>query len=285
MAWTTLAIGVCVGLLLGAPLTWLLATRLSRRARAAERRARDAQRLAEIGAMTGGLAHEIKNPLSSIGLNAQLLGEAIADLPVDEDDRARLTRRIGALRREVDRLRDILADFLRFAGALRLERRDADVREIVEELADFFAPQAEQSGVRVRVDLAPAPLVASVDAPHLKQALLNLMLNATQAMTETKSGAPAPTVAPRELILRAEPGRAEADRVCRIHVIDTGPGVAPDKLEKIFTPYFTTKSGGSGLGLPIARRIVEEHAGSIDVHTEPGRGTDFVITLPLSGAE
>ncbi|TVQ64236.1 MAG: two-component sensor histidine kinase [Phycisphaerales bacterium] len=283
MAWTTLAIGICVGLLLGAPLTWLLATRLARRARAAERRARDAQRLAEIGAMTGGLAHEIKNPLSSIGLNAQLLGEAIAELPVDDDDRTRLARRIGALRREVDRLRDILADFLRFAGALRLERREADVRGVVEEIADFFAPQAEQAGVRVRVDLAAEPLIASVDAPHLKQALLNLMLNAMQAMTDAKTGAP--PVAPRELMLRVEPGRDEPDRVCRVHVIDTGPGIPADKADKVFTPYFTTKSGGSGLGLPIARRIVEEHGGRIDVHSEPGRGTDFAITLPLASPE
>ena len=113
--------GLGVGLLLGAGVGVVASRVIVRRAvgrvRVAERRARTAERLAEIGSMTGGLAHEIKNPLSTIGLNAQLLGEAIADLPIEHSDRERLTRRIGALRREVDRLRDILEGFLRFAGA------------------------------------------------------------------------------------------------------------------------------------------------------------------------
>lgn len=290
MPWAAYITGLLFGLALSAPLTWWIATRLSRRARAAERRARNAERMAEIGAMTGGLAHEIKNPLSSIGLNAQLLSEAVEDLPVNEEDRTRLSRRIGALRREVERLRDILTDFLRFAGALRLERTPVDVREVIEELADFYTPQAEQAGVRVRIDLPDSPIPALLDAPHFKQALLNLMLNATQAMSSPSGSGPAPGSGPsnrdtnnaKELIVRAERVRAGmgADGACRVHVIDTGPGIPADRLEKIFTPYFTTKSGGSGLGLPVAKRIVQEHGGEIDVHTEPGRGTDFVITIP-----
>lgn len=278
MPWAAFLFGLLAGLALSAPLTWWIATRLSRRARTAERRARTAERMAEIGAMTGGLAHEIKNPLSSIGLNAQLLAEAVSDLPVSDEDRTRLTRRIGSLRREVERLRDILTDFLRFAGALRLERKPVDVREVIEELADFYAPQAEQAGVRVRVEMPDAPMPAMLDASHFKQALLNLMLNATQAMAETDGRAPGG--GSRELILRVERDRPGADGASRVHVIDTGPGIPVDRLEKIFTPYFTTKSGGSGLGLPIAKRIVQEHGGEIDVHTEPGRGTDFVVTIP-----
>lgn len=275
MSWFS---GLLVGLLLGAIASAIasraVALRLIRRAREAERRARDSARLAEIGAMTGGLAHEIKNPLSSIGLNAQLLAEGIEEQPIEADAKGRLTRRVGALRREVDRLRDILGDFLKFAGAMRLDPRPADINLVVDELADFFMPQSEAAGVRLRTELCPGALTAPLDATHFKQALLNLMLNAVQAMNP--SGAARPGAG--ELIIRTE--RAEPGRAI-VHVIDTGPGIPPETLEKIYTPYFTTKSGGSGLGLPTARRIIEEHGGSLEAHSEPGRGTDFVITLPM----
>ncbi len=270
--------GLLVGLLLGAVASAIasraVALRLIRRAREAERRARDSARLAEIGAMTGGLAHEIKNPLSSIGLNAQLLAEGIDEQPIEADAKGRLTRRVGALRREVDRLRDILGDFLKFAGAMRLDPRPTDINLVVDELADFFMPQSEAAGVRLRTELCPGALTAPLDATHFKQALLNLMLNAVQAMNP--GGAPKPGAG--ELIIRTE--RAEPGRAI-VHVIDTGPGIPAETLEKIYTPYFTTKSGGSGLGLPTARRIIEEHGGSLEAHSEPGRGTDFVITLPM----
>ncbi len=234
--------------------------------------------------MTGGLAHEIKNPLSTIGLNAQLLGEAIDELPIEKDEKGRLERRIGSLRREVERLRGILQDFLEYAGELRLDRRSADLNVVVDELVDFFMPQAQKKGVRLRSDLNARPSDASLDVPHIKQALLNLMLNAVEAMSGRGEGAE-PTggeqVMPRELILRTERGAlAGGEPVLRLHVIDTGPGIAPEALEKIFRPYFTTKSGGSGLGLPTTRRIIEAHDGRIDVLTSAGKGTDFVITLP-----
>ncbi len=273
------------GVLLGAAAAalaarWQIRRSVSRLA-VAERRARAAERLAEIGAMTGGLAHEIKNPLSTIGLNAQLLGEGLdelpADRPIEPEVRARLTKRLGSLRREVERLRGILTDFLNYAGELRLDPKPADLNTIVEELADFFQAQTEQQGVRMRTDLAQEPMRIVADVPLLKQAVLNLMLNAAQAMAN------APAQAPRELILRThaatEPG---GERVVRLHVIDTGPGISPEVRAKLFTPYFTTKAGGTGLGLPTTRRLIDAHHGRIDVHSEPGRGTDFVITLSRS---
>lgn len=280
MMWAAwLLMGFLLGAVASALASRAVARRLIRRAREAERRARDSARLAEIGAMTGGLAHEIKNPLSSIGLNAQLLAEGLNDLPIDADAKGRLTRRVGALRREVDRLKDILGDFLKFAGALRLDPRATDINTVVDELADFFMPQSEAAGVRLRTDLAPGALVAPLDATHFKQALLNLMLNALQAMNPT--GAPRPGAG--ELIIRTEriPASPNGAPHAAVHVIDTGPGIPAETLEKIFTPYFTTKSGGSGLGLPTARRIIEEHGGSLEVHSEPNRGTDFTITLPM----
>jgi signal transduction histidine kinase len=277
----SLLIGFGLGVLVAAAASAWLVRRAIRRIRAAERRARNAERLAEIGAMTGGLAHEIKNPLSTIGLNAQLLAEGIDELSVPGEDKGRLSRRVGTLRREVDRLRGILTDFLQYAGTVRLDPRPTDLNGVVEELVDFFLPQAEKSGVRLRADLAAGPLMGSLDAPLIKQAVLNLMLNAVQAMSPPAGGAGAAGAdSPRELILRtAREDRGGAPSLV-LHVIDTGPGMTPETQSKIFNPYFTTRAGGSGLGLPTARRLIEAHDGTIEVHSEPARGTDFTITLP-----
>ena len=275
------SLGVASGVgLAGVIARWRVRRLMQRRAQA-ERRARDAERMAEIGAMTGGLAHEIKNPLSTIGLNAQLLAEGVEELPegapVTRDDKQRLVRRIGSLRRETERLRGILQDFLTYAGEPRPDARRQDLNAALTELVDFFLPQAQTNGVRLHADFAPGEVPAVFDASLVKQAVLNLLLNAVQAMSTNAPGAP------RELIVRtraAQPRTPNEPRGAEIHVIDTGPGIPPGVRDRIFRPYFTTKSGGSGLGLPTARRLVEEHGGRLEVFTEPGRGTDFVVTLP-----
>jgi signal transduction histidine kinase len=272
--------GLVAGAACAAVVAALVLRRHVRRIRTAERRARAAERLAEIGGMTGGLAHEIKNPLSTIGLNAQLLAEGIGDLHVDDAERGRLVRRVEALRREVDRLRDILQDFLKFAGTIRIEPVACDVNRLVEELCDFYLPQAQQAGVRLRTELEPSGAPALVDGPHLKQALLNLFINAVQAMAASPAGAPAGGDRPRELIVRTARARDESGPVCHIRVIDTGPGIPPEVMPSLFTPYFTTKAGGSGLGLPTSKRIIEEHGGQLTVSSQAGRGTEFLIVLP-----
>lgn len=257
----------------------------------AEKRARAAERLAEIGGLTSGLAHEIKNPLSTIGLNAQLLGEAIEELPRDsavtDPERQRLLRRIATLRREVERLRGILQDFLNYAGELRLDKQPTDVNRVVDELCDFFMPQAQSQGVRLRTDLAPGPLSAPIDVGHFKQALLNLMLNGVQAMQGENGGNA------KELIVRTvrtsapngnPAGGEKGPTMVQVHVIDTGPGIAPEVVARMFTPYFTTKAGGSGLGLPTTRRIIEAHGGRLDVLTDAGKGSDFVVQVPTESA-
>ncbi|MFW5652596.1 MAG: sensor histidine kinase [Planctomycetota bacterium] len=265
----------------------LLGRRLLRREREhvveAERRAADAERLAELGTMTGGLAHEIKNPLSTISLNAQLLAEEIADAPFDDRDRSRLERRLDSLRREVDRLRGILTDFLQFAGRMHLDPGDRDLNVVVEEIVDFFLPQAQGAGVRLSVHHPDSPVTARVDSHLLKQALLNILLNAVEAMEPLPADH-----GPRELMVRIEPLRpsedarlAEASPVeAQIHITDTGPGISEEHIKQIFHPYFSTKSGGTGLGLPTSRRIVEEHGGVLAVHSEPNRGTRFVLRVP-----
>jgi signal transduction histidine kinase len=313
--WAGLLMGMIGGVLACAVAARVVYRRQLHRVRLAERRARQAERLAEIGAMTGGLAHEIKNPLSTIGLNAQLLAEAVEDSDLPADGKRRMLNRVGALRRETERLRGILQDFLEFAGQIRVDGRPVDVNAIVGELGDFFHPEAERHGVRLTVQLGAGPDGGSVravaDVRLLKQALLNLMLNAVQAMSAggtvaaggaggagggsagadsgdagvAMGGGAGATPGPRgELIIRTEMGLDDAQQqVARVHVIDTGPGIPPEVLARIFQPYFTTKSGGSGLGLPTARRIIEEHGGRLEVHSEVGRGSNFVVVLPTAG--
>ena len=282
-------IAAFTGLVLGLGLMYLILARRMRSSmntiHAARKRAQAAEHLAEIGSMTGGLAHEIKNPLSTIGLNAQLLSEAIEDLAIDEQDRSRLVRRIHALGRETERLRGILEDFLEYAGELRLSIKHQPINTVVEELADFLSPMADGANVRMRVELDPANPSAPIDADHLKQALLNLMLNAIHAMEDAEDACDAPG----ELIIRVQQSSDDQDEhggpVVHIHVIDTGPGMDQETRAKIFHPYFTTKSGGTGLGLPTARRIIQAHRGQLELHTEPGTGTDFVVTLPMNADE
>lgn len=228
-----------------------------------ERRTRNAERLAELGSLTGGLAHEIKNPLSTVQLNLQLLQE---DLDPHHPSYPRLSNRLNTVYRETGRLREILDDFLRYAGRIELDRKPVDLNQMLEHLVDFFTPQAQVHKVQVRLRKHSAPVVAEVDERMLKQAVLNLMLNAVQAMT---GGG--------ELILSVAPRGRDAV----IDVIDTGPGIATDALASIFQAYYTTKRGGTGIGLAMAKRIAEEHGGRIDVRSELGKGTDFAITLPL----
>lgn len=241
-----------------------------RETRESERRAVAAERLAELGSMTSGLAHEIKNPLSTVVLNAQLVQEELAEAGLDEEQANRLLRRTRALEREAVRLREILEDFLRFAGRMKLDPAEHDVRAIVDQLVDFFHPQCEQAGVLLRADLPEQPIMANVDESLLKQALLNLMINGVQAM-ESES-----TDRPGEMMVRLENDNEEI----RLHVIDHGPGIEESRLDEVFHPYVSSKPGGTGLGLPTTRRIVEVHGGRIALHSKLGAGSDFTIHLP-----
>ncbi|HMN40309.1 MAG TPA: ATP-binding protein [Phycisphaerales bacterium] len=276
-----LLIGFGAGTLATTAAAWAIIRRHLRRVRLAERRARHAERMAEIGAMTGGLAHEIKNPLSTIGLNAQLLVEGIQELDIPPGERSPLLNRTKALQRETDRLRGILQDFLDFAGQVHLERRPTDINQIVADLADFYHPEAESHGVSIKTDLAPGPITLSIDPRAVKQAVLNLLINATQAMAGARQGSGPRTVFLRTRLDKDPDAGAPASRVASIHVIDTGPGIDRETLSQIFKPYFTTKGGGSGLGLPTSRRLIEEHGGRITVKSEPGRGSDFAVVLPV----
>lgn len=287
--WTNVLIffgGMLICGILMVPLLMVMRRDQERRARITRRRMADAERLAELGTMTGGLAHEIKNPLSTLSLNAQLLAEDVGDLDLPPDAKQRIIRRTESLRRESDRLKGILTDFLQFAGRIRLDPEPHDLNVLIDELVDFFLPQALAIGVQLRTTLARQPTIARVDSALFKQALLNLLINAAQAL----EAMPAKSDRTRDLMIRVEPAPSispapdGSPAMHTVHVTDTGPGISPEHLSSIFQPYFTTRKGGTGLGLATTRRIIEEHQGSIEVHTEPGRGTDFLIRLPAAAS-
>jgi signal transduction histidine kinase len=256
------------GFLIGSAVMLLFAAGVSawflRRTAALERRAIQAERLAEIGSLTGGLAHEIKNPLSTVQLNLQLLRE---DLMPDNPAYSRLVSRLDTVHRETTRLREILDDFLRYAGRIELDKKPTELNGLLEELVDFFAPQAQLQRVQLRLKKSPAPLVVNVDARLIKQAVLNLLINGLQAIPPGGG----------ELILSL----AQQNRNAVIDVIDTGTGIPPEQADHIFTAYYTTKKHGTGIGLAMAKRIATEHGGRIGVRSEMGKGSDFFISLPL----
>lgn len=281
-----LFLGIAIGLLLAIPGAWAFSRRTERRVMELERQARSNERLAEQATMTRGLAHEIKNPLSTIGLNVQLLQEdaadierATADQPEIAEQAGKVRRRLGTLGREAIRLREILEDFLRFAGRIELDTQPTDINALVDELGVFFEPQASEAGIKLRTQLNAQPPTALADPSLLKQATLNLLINATHAMADAKRDSQAHGGA-NELILRTSRSNGKDSNKLFIHIIDTGPGIAEDVKAKLFEPYFSTKRTGTGLGLPTTRRIIEEHGGTLTLHTELGKGSEFTIELP-----
>jgi signal transduction histidine kinase len=218
----------------------------------------------DLAELAGGFCHEIKNHLSTLGLNLQLLAEDFTDAETHRERRA--FDRVRRLQGECERLIEVSNDFLRFARLRDFDLKPTPLPAVIEEMIDFFAPTAKQARVEVRsfvpADLPPVKL----DVELFKQALLNLMLNAEQAMPEGG-----------ELTVQAcvDDGRV------RLDLIDTGVGMTAEAAAQVFKPFWTTKPGGNGLGLPTTKRIVEGHGGTIEVQSEPGRGTKFTLRLSV----
>lgn len=217
----------------------------------------------ELAELAGGFVHEIKNHLNALSLNLQLLGEDF-ETPTTPVER-KAQQRVARLNDECRRLVDLSNDFLRFARTAEMHTAPTDLGEVVARMVDFLAPTARAQGVEVNwfpADLPPVKL----DAEMFEKVLLNLMLNAEDAM-ETGG----------TLTLQA---RAVNGDAVELDVIDTGCGMTPELAARVFQPFVTTKSGGTGLGLATARKIVQAHGGSIALQSEPGRGTKFTIRLP-----
>jgi signal transduction histidine kinase len=221
-------------------------------------------RYTEIAALAGGLAHEIKNPLSTIRLNMELLAEDFADEPSPRQRRA--LAKIQVVQRECQRLQNLLDDFLSFAKVRHLQLVPADLNAEVQRVLDFFQPKAEEAHIEVVRYFDPDLPGVLLDRETFQAALLNLVINAQQAMA---SGG--------QLVART---RTTSTGVA-LDLIDTGCGMDEKTMGKIFEVFYSTKPGGSGLGLPTTRRIVEAHGGKITCESEPGLGTKFTISLPV----
>ncbi len=225
----------------------------------------------ELAELAGSFIHEIKNHISTLGLHLQLLAEDFQDAHSQREKRA--YQRIQRLQGECQRLVEVSNDFLRFARINELESVPCDLALLIEELIDFFGPTARHDNIEIKnyvpSDLPPVLL----DRALFKQALLNLLINAQQAM---------PTGG--ELIIQAtreKSGHAADPATICLSLIDTGKGMPPEVLDRIFRPFFSTRVGGTGLGLATTRRIVEAHGGTIEVQSTVGCGTRFAIRLPV----
>ena len=221
---------------------------------------------AALAELAGGFIHEIKNHLNTLNLNLQLLGEDFQN-PENQRERRALTR-VQKLQGECQRLVDLSNDFLRFARIREVPLEPGDLRKVVEEMIDFFTPTARSSNIDIKTYI-PADLpTLRLNNELIRQAILNLMLNAAQAMPQGG-----------ELTFQA---LVENQHVA-LSLIDTGSGIDAEVLPKIFKPFYSTKSrsGGSGLGLPTTKKIIEAHGGAIEVQSEVGKGTKFTIRLPV----
>jgi len=256
-------IGLVCGALAGMAAAIVYRRRTSARGARAKPPAGESGSLAYLGSLAGGLAHEIKNPLSTLHINLQLLEE---DLKASGEQHAkRHLSRLAVLRREVRRLEEVLEDFLRYARGHQLQLRPANVNDVLDEIMDFVTPEVSQSDIRITRGLTSDLRRCLIDADRLKQAFLNIVINAKQAMPNGG-----------ELIVRS---RNVPDGI-EIEFIDTGTGISDEDLPHIWDVYYSSKRTGTGLGLPTARRIVEEHKGTIRVHTEVGKGSCFTVFLP-----
>ncbi|QDT69538.1 Sporulation kinase E [Planctomycetes bacterium MalM25] len=234
---------------------------------------------AEIARLAGGLAHEIKNPLSTIRLNMQLLAEDVLPEPAEVGDglesdevilspeQTRAKKRIAAVQRECTRLQDLLDDFLNYAKVRRVELTPRNLNQEIADALDFFEPEAEAAGVEIVPYLDPDLPTVRLDREAFRGAMTNLLLNAKQAMPDGG-----------QLIVQT---RNLGDRAA-VYLTDTGVGMDDTTASRMFEAFYSTKPGGSGLGLPTTAKLIEAHGGTIAVESELGRGTRFTIELPAT---
>jgi two-component system sensor histidine kinase HydH len=220
------------------------------------------QRLAAVGSLAAGVAHEIRNPLSSIKGFATYFRQRYGEVPDD-------VKVADIMIQEVDRLNRVITELLEFSRPMELKRKATDLAELVRHTLGTLEGQAREKGIMVHADLPPGLPGASIDADRMTQVFLNLFLNALAATD--RGGVLSVGVALQD------------GRSLRVTVTDTGTGIRKEDLGRIFDPYFTTKSSGTGLGLAIVHQIVEAHGGEIRLDSEPGKGTTFTILFPIDG--
>jgi signal transduction histidine kinase len=238
-----------------------------------EQRLIRSERLATVGRMAAQITHEVRNPLASIGLYAELLGDEIAA------DNGEAKRLVSSIISEVDRLTEITETYLRFARLPRPKLEREDLGAIVTGVLEFSRAELSQAGIALDLQVTPGLPDVAADEAQLRQALLNLVRNAREAMRA--SGRLRVRVDAAAVDGSAREGAAPTVRVT---VQDSGAGIPPEHLGKIFDPFFSTKERGTGLGLALVQQIVVEHGGRVDVASGPGEGTTFSLTFPAFAA-
>src|ERR1700733_457330 len=219
------------------------------------------RRLAAIGRLTAGVGHEVKNPINAIVVHLELMRTKLGDA----DHRA--MRHLEVIESEIQRLDRVVQTLVDFSRPVELQLKDQDLRRIVSGVLMLASAELETRDIQVQSDLPDRPVLAKVDSDLLKQALLNVVLNGAQAMSEGGK-------------LRVS--LAEDGRMAMLSIHDQGAGIPPDVRDKIFDLYFTTKKDGSGIGLAMTYRIVELHNGSIEVESDATHGTTFILRFPLN---
>jgi signal transduction histidine kinase len=284
--WYSLGL-LAVGILGAVAIFWLQARHLAER-RALEAAVAREQRLSAVGNLAAGVAHEIRNPLNAISIGLQRLRKEFA--PPEGTARAEYDRFAGIMQAEVGRLNTIVDRFLSLARPSRLSLTEEPLSRVLEELMALLSSQASAQAIRTEADFTLGEARVRMDRQQLTHAFMNVMLNAIQAMpgggTLRLTARPVKS-STRQTVDSSGPIDPSTTRptdtgdFIEITVADTGPGIAPEQMDRIFEPYFTTREGGTGLGLALTHKIVEEHGGSIRVESQVGSGATFVITLPV----
>jgi signal transduction histidine kinase len=256
-----IAVGLGIGLL---AVGFFYSLRLIRQNRELEHARQSAARVAYRVNLGSGLAHEIRNPLNSMNMNLQMLAEELQGVP--ELEGGEHLEMLRSMQGEIKRIATLIDVFLQYARPATPQLEVKDLNEVLNATARFLQADFRQSGVELVLDLEPLLPSVELDEAQLRQALLNILGNARQVM---------------------QPGghvrvtsRAGMGGEAVIEIADTGPGIAPDSIEKVFEPFFSKRAGGTGLGLAIARQMVENHGGKIEVDSQLGEGTTFRIRLP-----
>jgi len=239
---------------------------LNDRTRELELRLEQEKRLAYVGTIAAGMAHEIRNPLSSVKMNIQMIESRLSNFGKSESDY--LVTKVSRIHRETARLEESINNFLAFARPKPLQRRWADLNESIDHVVEFLEPACSNDNIQTVRKYAPGLPQAYIDPEQLGQAVENLVRNAAQAIR--KNGT-------------IEIQTALHNSSFEIRVSDSGGGVPPEARDKIFDIFFTTKQGGTGLGLTIVKQIVEAHGGDVTFESAEKKGTTFIIHLPTNG--